>query len=87
MMKRLLAATLCLPLGLLVAGASLLLVFVTYFMCQTFWQMEEVLTRWATQHGFRIIRREPRLFFHFTNCCPRHAAWRCRRPGPGTSAG
>jgi hypothetical protein len=32
-------------------------------MLKTLFQIEEVLPRWAKQHGFRIIRRELRTFF------------------------
>src|SRR5262249_25970888 len=49
--------------GLLLAGASLAMIFFTYIVCKTIFQMEEVLPRWAKQHGFRIIHKEARTFF------------------------
>lgn len=51
-------------------SAALALVFFTYLSCQTIFQMEEVLPRWAKQRGFRIIHSEVRTFFQgpfFTN--------------------
>src|SRR4030095_11379207 len=50
-------------LGLLLAGASLALIFFCYLVCRTILQSVEVLPRWAKQHGFRIIHCELRTFF------------------------
>ncbi|HEV3080979.1 MAG TPA: hypothetical protein VGY66_14445 [Gemmataceae bacterium] len=50
-------------IGLLVACASLLMIFFTYFACQTVFQIEESLTSWARQHGYRIIAKEGRQYF------------------------
>lgn len=61
-------------LALLVAGLSFLMIFFTYFMCVTILKMEEVLPRWASQHGFRIVRSEARTFFQGPFFSNRYAA-------------
>jgi len=59
---------------LLVAGSSLLMVFFTYFGCQALFQIEESLTRWAKQHGYRIITKQWRQYlvgpFKINSYCP-----------------
>lgn len=50
-------------IGLLVASASLLMVFLTYFACQTIFQIEESLANWARLNGYRIISKQDRQFF------------------------
>ena len=49
-------------LGCWIAVASLVMVFFTYRGCMTIIEIEEVLPRWAKQHGFRIIRQEAPIF-------------------------
>ena len=58
---------------LLFAGLAVLAIFFTYFVCATILKMEAVLPRWAQQHGFRIVRREPRRFFQGPFCVNRYA--------------
>jgi hypothetical protein len=50
-------------IALLVGSLSLLTILVTYKFCQTVFQIEDILPRWAKQHGYRIVRQEPRTFF------------------------
>src|SRR5262245_47230471 len=49
--------------GLLVAAAALAMIVFTYFACKTIFRMEEVLPRWARQHGYHIIHCEARRYF------------------------
>ncbi len=50
-------------IGLLVAGASVAMIFFTILVCRTMFEIADVLPRWAKQHGFRIIHSEPRTIF------------------------
>ena len=50
-------------LALLVGGLSLLTVLFTYRLCQTVFRIQEILPRWAKEHGYRIVRQELRTFF------------------------
>src|SRR4051794_23581743 len=60
----LLAALADWQIGLLAAGLSVLAGFFTYRLCQTVYEIEGVLPRWARQQGYRIVRQEIRYYAH-----------------------
>src|SRR3954469_21359654 len=60
----LLAALADWQIGLLAGGLSVGAVFLTYRLCQTVYETEGVLPRWARQQGYRIIRQEIRYYSH-----------------------
>ena len=57
-----------LAIGLLVASASILMVFLTYFACQALFRIDESLNGWVQQHGYRIIAREDRQYKWCPTC-------------------
>src|SRR5438270_4755576 len=58
---------------LLVVGGSALMVVLTIWLCNLFVRVESYLPRWAERHGYRILRREQRLYrrgpFLFNSWC------------------
>jgi hypothetical protein len=49
--------------GLATAAAALALVLGTYLGCTAIGRIDEALSRWATEHSLRIVRKESRTFF------------------------
>ncbi|MFO1044783.1 MAG: hypothetical protein U0941_23670 [Planctomycetaceae bacterium] len=47
----------------LLVGLSLLMIVFTYCACVTIVKMDQILPRWARQHGFRIIHSEVQTLF------------------------